>query len=155
MRFFAYGLLFGFILSRVDATNFDAIAGMFLLTDLHLMGVIGVAIVVAAPVLAGLRRAGVAGSSGCRLTLRKKPRKPGNIVGGIIFGAGWAITGTCPGTALSQIGEGKLIALFTVAGIFLGAALYRAVGGGVEAWLAGRNPSPGGERVTVGSTASS
>ena len=44
----AFGALFGFILSRSGATDYDAIRGMFRLTDLHLFGVIGSAVAVSA-----------------------------------------------------------------------------------------------------------
>ncbi len=134
LRLTLFGALFGFILSRVGATDYDAIAQMFLLTDLHLAGVIGIAILVAAPALALLRRRGIAGPN-APITIRPKPRKPGNAIGGVLFGAGWALTGTCPGTALAQLGEGQLMAVFTLIGILAGAALYRRVGSAVEARL--------------------
>ena len=127
LRFLGFGAGFGFLLSRVGATDFDVVAGMFLLTDLHLMGVIGVAVVVAGVGLALLRRRGD--------VLEAKPMKPGLLLGAVVFGAGWALTGTCPGTGLAQIGEGKWLALFTVGGVLMGSALYRAVGGRLEAAL--------------------
>ena len=131
-----YGLLFGFVLTRVGATDYDTIARMFLLSDLHLMGVMGVAVVVAA---VGLR---LAARRARQPVIEPKPRKPGNLVGGLLFGAGWALTGTCPGTGLAQLGEGKLMALFTLAGILLGTALYRRVGAQVESWLQARRVRP-------------
>jgi uncharacterized protein len=132
LQFLLFGAGFGFLLSRVGATDFDVVAGMFLLTDLHLMGVIGVAVGVAGVGLALLRRRGA--------VLKSKPMKPGLWVGAVLFGAGWAVTGTCPGTGLAQIGEGKWLALFTVAGVLLGSALYRAVGAQVEAALTVQRP---------------
>ncbi|MCB9726865.1 MAG: YeeE/YedE family protein [Deltaproteobacteria bacterium] len=132
--FLAFGLLFGFILSRVGATDFDAIAEMFLLTDLHLMGVIGVAVGVAGLGLAWTRRRVARGAD--LPTIKPKPVKPGLVLGAALFGAGWAVTGTCPGTGLAQLGEGKLMAVFTVAGIFAGTFLYRLVGPGLERRLA-------------------
>ena len=48
-------------------------------------------------------------------------------MGGVLFGAGWALTGACPSIALVQLGEGKLGALVTLVGIFAGNALYAAV----------------------------
>jgi uncharacterized membrane protein YedE/YeeE len=140
IAFLLFGLLFGFLLVRVGATDFDAIAQMFLLSDLHLAGVIGVAVAVAAPLLWLLRRRGIAGPEG-PIVIAPKPRKPGLVVGGLLFGAGWALTGTCPGTVLAQLGEGQLVALFTVAGIFAGTALHRRTGARVERWLA--RPRPG------------
>lgn len=123
--FFLFGLLFGFILSRAGATNPDAIAQMFLLQDFHLMIVISVAIIIAGVGLAIFRQSGLKSCEGKPLQISPKPRNAGNIWGGLLFGVGWALTGACPGTALSMLGEGKLIALFTLVGIFLGTALYR------------------------------
>lgn len=132
---FACGSLFGFILQRVGATDFDAIANMFLLEDLHLAGVIGVAVVVAGLGLGWVRRARSGALSRYADAIAVKPMKPGLVVGAMLFGVGWAITGTCPGTGLAQLGEGKLMALFTLAGMFIGAAAYLRVGRWVEALL--------------------
>ena len=123
LNYVVFGTLFGFILSRSGATNFDAIHGMFLLEDLHLMGVIGVAVALAAAGFAVIRARGMRGVDGEPMTMKKKPMKPGLVTGGILFGAGWAITGTCPGTGLAQIGEGTLTGGIVVLGIFAGAYL--------------------------------
>lgn len=149
--YLAFGTLFGFILSRIGATQFDTIAQMFLLEDLHLAGVIGIAIALTAPALFVLRRRGIAGPNDCQITLTPKPRKAGNIVGGILFGVGWALTGTCPGTALSQLGEGRVLALFTLAGIFAGVALYRITGDRMRRWLSPRKRSDAGDDGVEGS----
>ena len=53
--------------------------------------------------------------------MTSKPYGPGVLWGGLLFGVGWALAGTCPGTALAQIGEGKLAGIVTFAGIVLGA----------------------------------
>lgn len=127
-----FGVAFGFVLSRVGATDYDAIAKMFLLEDFHLAGVMGVAVVVAAIGLGIVRRA----RSGILATwaglVQEKPMKPGLVLGAAMFGVGWAITGTCPGTGLAQIGEGKVIALFTVCGMLLGTAAYLRWGARIE-----------------------
>jgi uncharacterized membrane protein YedE/YeeE len=122
--FLAFGVLFGFALSRSRATDYDTIAGMFLLTDLHLVGVIGTAIATAAVGFWLLRRAGGRTVRGEPIELRRKPWHPGAVWGGLLFGAGWALSGACPGTSLVQLGEGKLVALATVAGILAGTYLY-------------------------------
>jgi uncharacterized membrane protein YedE/YeeE len=124
-RFFFFGLLFGFILSKSGATSHTAIAEMFLFHDLHLMFVIGVAILAAGVGFATMRRLGASSYNGDKLQLSIKPRSSGNWWGGLLFGAGWALTGSCPGTALAQLGEGKFVALFTLLGIFLGTEIYR------------------------------
>jgi uncharacterized membrane protein YedE/YeeE len=53
--------------------------------------------------------------------------EPGRLIGAFLFGTGWALAGTCPGTSLAQIGEGKVVALFTVVGIFAGVWAYHKI----------------------------
>jgi uncharacterized membrane protein YedE/YeeE len=53
-----------------------------------------------------------------------RPIHRGTLLGGVLFGAGWALSGACPSIALVQLGEGQLAAAFTLAGIFTGNGLY-------------------------------
>jgi uncharacterized membrane protein YedE/YeeE len=124
--FVLLGLLFGFALSRAGATRFDAIHSMFLLDDLHLVGVIAVAIGVSALGYALFRRGALHVRSGGEPNLRPKPMQRGLVIGALLFGVGWALTGSCPGAALAQIGEGTLAGLITFAGILIGTRLARA-----------------------------
>lgn len=116
-----YGVLFGFTLSRADATSFDAIYEMFMFHEFHLYGVIGTAVAVSALGFWLMRRRHVTAHDGAPLALGQKPMQRGLVIGSLLFGAGWAVSGTCPGTALAQLGQGSLAALFTIAGIWLGA----------------------------------
>jgi uncharacterized membrane protein YedE/YeeE len=122
--FVLFGLLFGFTLSRGSVTDYDVIAAMFRLADVRLYGVIGSAIGTAALGLWLLRRAGNTTIGGAPVEVRRKPWQPGAIWGGLLLGAGWALSGACPGTSLVQVGEGKIVALFTVAGVLAGTYLY-------------------------------
>lgn len=124
-----FGLLFGFVLSRVGATDYDAIAGMFRLTDLHLMGVIGGAVALSAFGFWLIRRRALRSLDGAPIELVQKPMTRWLPLGALMFGVGWALTGTCPGTALAQLGEGRLAALATIAGILLGAYVVEARSG--------------------------
>jgi uncharacterized membrane protein YedE/YeeE len=46
------------------------------------------------------------------------------LLGGALFGVGWAVMGFCPGTSIGALGEGRWHALFAIAGMVAGAALY-------------------------------
>ncbi len=122
--FTLFGALFGFVLSRAQVTDYDTIGGMFRFTDLHLVGVIGSAIATAAAGLWVLRRSGGQTVTGHPIEMRRKSWHAGAVWGGLVLGAGWGLTGACPGTSLVQAGEGKLVALFTVTGILFGTYLY-------------------------------
>jgi len=50
-----------------------------------------------------------------------------NLLGGLLFGGGWAIMGYCPGTAVGTIGEGRWHAIWAVLGMLIGAAIYAEV----------------------------
>jgi uncharacterized membrane protein YedE/YeeE len=56
-----------------------------------------------------------------------KPVRAGTVPGAILFGAGWALAGACPGAALVQIGEGKTAAFVSLAGMLAGAWLHDAL----------------------------
>lgn len=122
--FVAFGIAFGFTLARARVTDYDVIAAMFRLAEFHLFGVIGGAIATAAVGLWLLRRAGGQTVTGAPVEVRRKPWHPGAVWGGLVLGAGWALSGACPGTSLVQVGEGRLVAVFTVAGILAGTYLY-------------------------------
>lgn len=132
--FTIFGGLFGFVLSRGRVTDYDTIAGMFRLADFHLFGVIGSAIATAALGLWLLRRAGNRTVSGAAIGLGRKPWSLDALWGGLVLGTGWALSGACPGTSLVQIGEGKLVAIFTVTGILVGTYGY--------GWLRSRPSTP-------------
>ena len=71
-----------------------------------------------------IRRGGNRTVTGDRVDVRRKAWQPGVFSGGLVLGAGWALTGACPGTSLVQVGEGKLVAVFTVAGILVGTYVF-------------------------------
>ena len=114
--YFVLGTAFGLTLSRSGAADFEFVRGMFLFTNLQLYGIIGVAVAVTAPGLWWLKRQGH--------TLASKPVHRGNLVGGALFGVGWALTGMCPGPIFVNLGEGKLYALPVLAGALVGTWLY-------------------------------
>ncbi|MEI7926855.1 MAG: DUF6691 family protein [Chloroflexota bacterium] len=117
------GTLFGLVLSRSGAADYNFIQGMFLLTNFQLYGIIGAAVAVTAPGLYLLKRYGRT-LSGAPISIELKPLHRGNVTGGILFGIGWSITGMCPGPILVNIGEGKIYALAALAGALVGAAIF-------------------------------
>ena len=136
-----FGVLFGYMLSKAGATDYDTIIDMFRPSNLHidrtpstwywhlealrLYGVLGVAIAVIALGLFLLQRSQKPTLSGKPLDWGSLAWNPDRILGSFVFGVGWALSGACPGTALAQLGEGKLVAIFTVIGIGAGIWAYQ------------------------------
>lgn len=121
-----FGTAFGWVLSRSGAADYNFVQGMFLFENFQLYGIIGTAVAVTAPGLWLLKRAGRT-ATGQPLRVTPKPRHPGNVIGGVLFGIGWSITGMCPGPILVNIGEGKVYALGALAGALVGASLFGVV----------------------------
>ena len=116
------GTVFGLVLSRSGAADYGFIQGMFLFTNLQLYGIIGVAVMVAAPGIWLIKRRGRT-LLGQPVQIELKAFHRGNVVGGVLFGIGWSMTGMCPGPILVNIGEGKVYALAALAGALVGAGV--------------------------------
>ena len=119
-----FGVIFGFTLSRVGASEFDLIYGMFTGQDFKLVGVIITAILVAHLGMRVLQSRGNLTRQGQPVKVSHKKLGQYSAYGALLFGLGWGMTGACPGTVLAQLGEGKLFAVFTFAGMIFGTYLY-------------------------------
>jgi uncharacterized membrane protein YedE/YeeE len=117
------GTLFGYILSRSGAADYNYIQAMFLFDSFQLYGIIGSAVILTGAGLWLIKRRGRT-VLGQPVAIELKPLHRGNIVGGVLFGIGWSVAGMCPGPILVNIGEGKLYAVAALAGALLGAAAF-------------------------------
>ena len=120
------GTVFGFVLSRSGAADYNYIQRMFLFEDFQLYGIIGSAVAWTAPGLWLIKR-GRRTASGAPLQVETKPQHHGNVVGGLLFGIGWSMAGMCPGPIFVNIGEGKVYALAALAGALVGTGLFGAI----------------------------
>lgn len=123
--FILLGAVFGFLLNRAGATTFDFYAKLFLFQDFQLLWVIVSAIavgIVGVALLKRMRARSIVGNA--PLAFETRPMRRGLIVGALLFGVGWGLTGSCPGTVPAMIGEGKMLPLFTLIGLVLGTYLF-------------------------------
>jgi hypothetical protein len=113
------GIAFGFLLQKGGVTNYDVILGQLLLTDFTMIKVMLSAVITGMIGVYALRSLGLA-------RLHPKPGSVGTtVVGGLIFGVGFAVLGYCPGTISGAIGQGSLDALIGgTVGILLGSWLF-------------------------------
>lgn len=126
------GIVFGFLLQKGRVIRYDKQLGALLLVDMTIVKFMFTTILVAMVGVYLLKDLGV-------VKLAIKPTVLGaNIVGGLLFGAGWALFGYCPGTSLGALGEGRWDALWGILGMLAGAAIYAevypALKGGILKW---------------------
>jgi len=119
LRTAALGIALGFALSRIGFSSWDEVYRMFTFESprMLLAFIVGVGVLMLAWPL--VRR-----FSATPPRWSPRPIHRGTLLGGLMFGVGWALSGACPSIALVQLGEGQAAALFTLAGIFIGNWLY-------------------------------
>jgi uncharacterized membrane protein YedE/YeeE len=113
-----FGLIFGFLLQKGGVAKYEVLLGVLLLQDFTVIKVMATAIGVAMIGIFPLYRAGL-------IKLKIKPTRFASVsIGGLIFGAGFACSGYCPGTGAVALGQMNWDALFMVAGMMIGAYLF-------------------------------
>ena len=120
-KYLVYGLLgtsMGFILARIGFADFDEVNKMFAFIDLRMF--LTFAGAVAIIMVVGFAFRG-------HYPRQDKFFQPGTLPGSMLFGFGWAVTGACPSLVFVQLGQGKLPAVMTLFGIYIGVVLYRKI----------------------------
>lgn len=118
-----FGLAFGFLLQKSGVAKYHILVGVLLFQDFTVIKVMVSAIIVGSAGLFVLNRLGL-------VELKLKPTRYGaNVIGGLIFGAGFAFSGYCPGTGAAALGQMNYDALFVIAGMIAGSYLFAEVSG--------------------------
>jgi len=112
------GIAFGFLLQKGRVLRFDKQIGAMLLKDMTILKFMLSAILVGMVGIIAL-----SGMGGIKLG-HKSMNVGAVLIGGALFGGGWAVMGFCPGTSVGALGEGRWHALFAIAGMIVGAAIY-------------------------------
>jgi uncharacterized membrane protein YedE/YeeE len=115
------GVLFGFGLSYSGMTKQEIVLSFLQLEDLGLIFVLGGAALVSAFVINVLAKIQKKPVLGGEFKPRRRILSWKTIVGAIIFGGGWGISGQCPGSAVASLGTGNLPVLVGIAAMFIGA----------------------------------
>ena len=118
------GIYFGIVLIKSQVISWFRINDMFLFKEPYMYLVICSAIGVGAVSVFLIRRLEARTVEGDTIVIQKRPLQPGTVIGGTIFGMGWAITGACPGPIYAHIGAGNLIMIITFIGALTGMYLY-------------------------------
>jgi uncharacterized membrane protein YedE/YeeE len=113
------GIIFGFAIHKSKMTRYETIVGLLRLTDFTMLKVMLSAIVVGMVGIYFFKDMGI---------LKLSPKSAdlaANIIGGLIFGVGFALAGYCPTTGIGAIAEGRYDALLgAIPGMLFGAAIY-------------------------------
>lgn len=125
LKFLVVGIIFGIVLTKSEAVSWYRIYEMFKFQSFHMYGIIGSAVSLGALFLWIAKKSKVKNIEGNLVSL--PPKEKGYtryILGGTIFGFGWALAGTCPGPMYILFGTGVFSILIVIAAAILGTFVY-------------------------------
>ncbi len=125
LKFILTGVLFGIILTKSEAVSWYRIQEMFRFQSIFMYGIIGTAVISGILLVAVIKKFGLKDIDGQDIKFPAKDiRWKKYLIGGSIFGMGWAMTGACPGPIFILLGQGYTVMLAVIAGALSGTFLY-------------------------------
>lgn len=127
LKYSILGVIFGLALTKGEAISWFRIQEMFHFESIHMYGFFMTAVPLAAISLIMIRKMNLKSVDGEPIVMPVKLYHHGIIIGSLIFGFGWALTGACPGPLYAQIGSGYLVTIVTFSSALFGTWVYAKV----------------------------
>ena len=124
-KFLLIGIVFGVLMSKAEIISWYRIFEMFRFESFHMYGVIGSAVVLGIILVQIVKRTKMKSMEGTDIILCEKDNSIYRyLLGGIIFGLGWAMTGACPGPMFIIVGHGASAFVVVILSAILGTFTY-------------------------------
>ncbi len=128
LRFFIVGFVFGVVLTKSEAISWYRIYEMFHFQSFHMYGIIGVAVLTGCIGIRIIKKREIKDYKGLPIEILSKDKSISRyLIGGILFGLGWALVGCCPGPIFILLGTGMFSIVVILAGALLGTYIYGMV----------------------------
>jgi uncharacterized membrane protein YedE/YeeE len=128
LKYFLVGFLFGIVLTKSEAVSWYRIYEMFQFQSFHMYGIIGVAVATGVVGIQIIKRKNIKDIKGSPIEILDKENGTVRyLVGGISFGLGWALVGSCPGPIFILIGAGFMPVIIVLIGALIGTIIYGAL----------------------------
>jgi len=125
VKFLLVGMVFGIVMTKAEIVSWFRIVEMFRFESFHMYGVIGSAVTLGIIAVGLIKKWNIKTFQGEEMALSVKEKSfVRYILGGAIFGLGWAMTGACPGPMFVLVGTGAFPMLIVIGGAVLGTFLY-------------------------------
>lgn len=125
IAFFLIGIFFGIVLIKSEAASWFRIYEMFQFKSFHMYGIIGTAVILGILIIQLIQRLKIRSFYGAEITIEPKERSwTRYVIGGSLFGLGWALAGACPGPMFALTGAGFYPILIVIVSASLGTFLY-------------------------------
>lgn len=128
LKYLVIGTWFGILLTKSEAVSWFRIQEMFRFQAFHMYGIIGLAVVVGMISLLVIKKFKIKSLDGENINPAQKPLQfKSNLIGGFLFGLGWALTGACPGPIYALIGNGLMVFVVVLTAALIGSIVYDLV----------------------------
>ena len=124
LKYLLVGIIFGIALTKGEAVSWWRIQEMFYFQSIHMYGIFMTAVPIGAISILLFTKFNVRSLEGEKIESQQRVYHHGLIIGGLIFGFGWALTGACPGPLFTQIGSGYLVVLVGLLSAAVGTWVY-------------------------------
>lgn len=125
LKFLFVGIFFGIVLVKSEAVSWYRIYEMFKFQSFHMYGIIGSAVVMGVCGIYLIKKYKLKNIEGATITLPPKEKSFARyILGGTIFGLGWALAGACPGPMYILLGAGIYPILIVIIAAMAGTFAY-------------------------------
>jgi uncharacterized protein len=124
IKFLLLGIVFGIVMAKSEAISWFRIQEMFRFQAIHMYGIIGTAVTLGVIGVALIKKFNIRDFHGNPIVFFPKDKSIARyLIGGTIFGLGWALSGACPGPMVVNIGYGFLsmivVFFFAIVGTYL------------------------------------
>lgn len=127
LKYLFCGLLFGVILVKAEVVSWYRIQEMFRFQAYHMYGIIGSAIAIGMISILIIKKFKIKTIDGEEIKIATKELNKGTVIGGLMFGLGWALTGACPGPLYALFGSGIWVFIVVIFAAVLGTYAYGAM----------------------------
>lgn len=123
IKFLALGIVFGIVMTKSEAVSWFRIQEMFRFQAFHMYGIIGTAVTLGVAGVALIKKFHIRDFHGNPIVFNPKEKSIARyLIGGSIFGLGWALSGACPGPMVVNIGYGywamAIVFFFAIVGTY-------------------------------------
>jgi len=124
IKFLLVGAFFGIILVKTEAISWFRIQEMFRFQSFHMYGILGSSVLIGMVSIKLIKRYNIKAINGEPIKIADKKYNHGTLIGGTIFGLGWAMTGACPGPLFAQAGMGVTVMILAILSATFGTYIY-------------------------------
>ncbi|HEY8399625.1 MAG TPA: DUF6691 family protein [Cytophagaceae bacterium] len=127
LKYLIAGILLGIVFVKAEVISWYRIQEMFRFQSFHMYGIIGSAVLVGMVSIFIIKKFNIKTIHGEKIEFSVKKFNKGQVIGGLLFGAGWAMTGACPGPIYVLIGAQVPVFIIVLLSAIAGTYVYGVI----------------------------